>query len=261
MDRKKFSLSLIECLIGISLLGFGLLVRPVQVLAIDYYVDPSGTDDGSHGTAIGIDAFQTIQYAIGDTRVTDGDIINVAAGIYSEQVNITKSIALNGVGGTTIIKPASLGVTATTPTGVTTGIIVVNGIGNTVTVENLKVDAASLSDDRTDWFGPTIADMRFGGVFFYNTSGVIKNIISTNTNHITIPSWNLRHGKRKCNSFWADADVTSAKTVEITGNTASNFLSEGIKIGETTTNITVDINSNTIAGDGISAAETKWNSG
>ncbi|MFA6184601.1 MAG: fibronectin type III domain-containing protein [Candidatus Shapirobacteria bacterium] len=250
MNRKCFGLFLIGCLIGINLLRFGLLIKPKQVMATDYYVDPSGTNDGSHGTASGANAFQTIQYAIGDTRVVDGDTLNIATGEYVEQVNITKAIVLNGTGGTTVIKPNSLDVYVTTPSGMTTGIIVVNDIGSTVTVENLTVDASSLSTDRVDWFGSTIPDMRFGGVFFYNTSGVIENVSSIHNDHVVIPigseSW-----KSGIHAFWADADTTSAKAVEISGCTASNFLSSGIQIGETTTNITVNIHNNVINGGGI----------
>jgi len=248
VNRKCFSLFLVGCLIGVSLLGLGFLAKSVQ--AVNYYVDPSGTDDGSHGTAIGTDAFQTIQYAIGDTRVIAGDTINVAAGEYAEQINITKAIALTGTGGTTIIKPTSLDVYVTTPSGTTTGIIVVNDIGDTVTVGDLVVDASSLSNDRDGWFGSTIPDMRFGGVFFYNTSGLIESVSSINNDHVTIPVGS-EEWKRGIHSFWADADITSAKTVEISRCTASNFLSSGIQIGETTTNITANIQSNVINGGGI----------
>jgi len=235
-------------LIGVSLLGLNFLTKSVQ--ATNYYVDSTGINDGSHGTATGTDAFQTIQYAIGDTRVIDGDTINVAAGEYAEQINITKSIVLTGTGGTTIIKPTSLDVYVTTPSGTTTGIIVVNDIGSTVTVENLKVDASSLSTDRANWFGSTIPDMRFGGVFFYNNSGTIENVSSIHNDHVIIPSGS-ETWKKNIHAFWIDADTTSAKTVEINGCTASNFLTSGIQIGETTTNITANIHNNVINGDGI----------
>lgn len=49
-----------------------------------WYVDGVlGTDDGSHGIGTGVSAFKTIQYAINDSRVQDGDTIIVAAGTYN----------------------------------------------------------------------------------------------------------------------------------------------------------------------------------
>jgi len=73
-----------------------------------WYVDgTSGTDDGTHGTRPGADAFKTIQYAINDSRVVDGDTINVAAGTYNEQVVIDNKANLTITGAskeTTTIK-------------------------------------------------------------------------------------------------------------------------------------------------------------
>ena len=50
-----------------------------------YYVDPSGTDDGSHGTGTGSDAWQTIQYAVDNAAnpSTDTNIINVSGDTYT----------------------------------------------------------------------------------------------------------------------------------------------------------------------------------
>ena len=61
-----------------------------------WYVDPSGTDDVSHGLATGTGAFLTIQYAINDSRVVGGDTINVAAGIYAGNIHVTKSLTIVG---------------------------------------------------------------------------------------------------------------------------------------------------------------------
>jgi parallel beta-helix repeat protein len=50
-----------------------------------YYVDPSGTDDGSHGSGPGSDAWQTIQYAVNNAAnpKTDTNIINVSGDTYT----------------------------------------------------------------------------------------------------------------------------------------------------------------------------------
>jgi len=61
-----------------------------------WYVDGAlGTDDTSHGTGPGANAFKTIQYAI-DYTTTSGDTIIVAAGTYNESVIVNKSLTLLG---------------------------------------------------------------------------------------------------------------------------------------------------------------------
>ncbi|NMX22149.1 hypothetical protein C5S30_06950 [ANME-1 cluster archaeon GoMg4] len=184
-----------------------------------------------------------------------GDTVNVAAGTYDEQVVIDKALTLQGAGDTTIIQPSSLTTYVTTreaqSSTVATGVIVVNTGGSNVIIKNLTVDASSLPADRTLWFSPTVDCMRFGGVFYYNTSGTIDNVVSTNTNHITIVDPAGTWG-RQIHAFWADANETSATSIEIKTCTASNYLSEGIKVASVDpTNITANIHHNIIAGDGL----------
>jgi len=95
--RKIFSI-----LFALALaLSFSLVMATPVAAASTWYVDPGGTDDGSHGTGPGTNAFQTIQYAINDARVTNGDTINVAAGTYQEDITINKELTLQGAGRTT----------------------------------------------------------------------------------------------------------------------------------------------------------------
>ncbi len=68
-----------------------------------YYVSPAGDNDNTGGVD---DPWRTIQHAIGE--VDDGDIIEVAAGIYTETLSVNKSVTIRGVrneGGRTIIQP------------------------------------------------------------------------------------------------------------------------------------------------------------
>jgi len=76
-----------------------------------WYVDGAlGTDDGTHGIGTGSSAFKTIQYAINDPRVENGDTINVAAGTYNENVVINKSLTLRGVSNPVIVGGAGHGI-------------------------------------------------------------------------------------------------------------------------------------------------------
>ena len=73
---------------------------PVSGAGNSWYVNGAlGTDDGSHGTGPGADAFKTIQYALNSSA--SGDTINIAAqyasgDLYEEQLTISKSISLVG---------------------------------------------------------------------------------------------------------------------------------------------------------------------
>ena len=104
-------------------------------LANTYYVSPVGSN--SNNGSIG-NPWLTITYAI--SQVSSGDIINVEAGIYIENITVNKSITLNGAGqNNTTIYPAISDVGD--PNGPSFGnsqIIVVSA--NNVTISNLKID-------------------------------------------------------------------------------------------------------------------------
>ena len=91
-----------------------------------------GTDDGTHGTGPDAAALKTIQYAINDGRVGNGDTINVAAGTYQEDITINKSLTLQGAGRTT-----------TTILRKTSTDQVVDIEANDVTITGLKIDGGS----------------------------------------------------------------------------------------------------------------------
>ncbi len=77
----------------------------------NWYVDPSGTDNGSHGTTSGTGAFKTIGYALGFGTLANGDVIKVGAGTYIESnLIVSKSVTIQGMGATrndVIIVPAA----------------------------------------------------------------------------------------------------------------------------------------------------------
>ena len=78
------------------------LVTSIQVTAAGntWYVNgTSGTNDGTHGTGTGADAFATIDYAVSDGRVTNGDTIIVEAGTYNENIDVDKSLTIKSASG------------------------------------------------------------------------------------------------------------------------------------------------------------------
>ena len=60
-------------------------VHSTNAATVNYYVDPTGTDDVSHGTGTGTDAWATIQYAITNVANPTSDIviINISGDTYT----------------------------------------------------------------------------------------------------------------------------------------------------------------------------------
>ena len=99
---------------------FTVAMTATPLWATDYYVRTGGLDDPIHNGLINDDAhaWLTIQYAI--DNVSAGNIINVAAGTYNEQVTIDKSINLIGDGeSSTTIDAGGSGTVVTVSVGTT----------------------------------------------------------------------------------------------------------------------------------------------
>lgn len=91
--NKKYILWVLLALVLVAGLSLA-IVFSVGADDVVWYVDGTlGTDNISHGTGTGTDAFRTIQYAI--DHVGAGDIIYVAAGVY-DHFEIDKSIEIHG---------------------------------------------------------------------------------------------------------------------------------------------------------------------
>jgi len=89
------------CIVLALILALGtVLIAPSPARAATWYVNGTlGTNDSVHGTGPGINAFKTIQYAVNDVRVIDGDTINVAADTYNEDIQINKGLTIQSSGG------------------------------------------------------------------------------------------------------------------------------------------------------------------
>jgi len=167
-----------------------------------WYVDPTGTDDASHGTDTGTDAFQTIQYAINDGRVAGGDTINVAAGTYdvATLTTVNKAVAITGPdSGSAIVR-------GTTADDIRIFKIVTSG----VTIKNLEITVASL--------GAYVADELDNSLV--GISGSALSNVSVENNILYVP---LQSGPM---SGWNARAITvgdsSSASVIITNNTIYN---------------------------------------
>ena len=130
-----------------------------------WYVDPSGTNDGSHGTATGSGAFLTIQYAI--DAASAGDMIKVYPGSYNETApnssfngatyqfglffSASKSnITLQGckADGTAVTNTVDIAAFITTNATNTFGYSGTFVVGNNITLRGLEFGSNSAGDDK-----------------------------------------------------------------------------------------------------------------
>ena len=110
--------------------------------------------------------YHTIQDAV--DAASNGDTINVAAGIYDEQIIINKELTLNGAGGSeTKIIPASTTLAAIPSSEGIAGIIIVEG--TTVNLSNLSVGGTNISELPED--AGAVA-----GIILNNATGTIRGV-------------------------------------------------------------------------------------
>ena len=182
--------------------------------------------------------YSTIDAAI--NAANPGDTIQVAAGIYDEQVVINKSLTLQGAGDTTIIKPSADNLTQVF-TGLfwyggtknIAGIVVANVPGgSSVTIKNLKVDESLVTAK------PTGADY-LAGIFYRETGGLVDTVTVAGTG-----AWS---SSDKAYGIYLSAG-TKTVSVEITDSTITNFDKNGIEVMGS--KLTANINHNTITGRG-----------
>ncbi len=150
-------------------------------------------NDNGHGGKISINqtsagSIQNALDAVG-TRGWGGETVNLAAGTYNQQVDITKgNTTLTGAGDTTIIKAPLTGLNSyTTASGNVVNSVIYAANSTDVTVKNLKVDANNIatngivfSDEGFSHIINTqIANTTSNGIFFDHTghSDITGNLI------------------------------------------------------------------------------------
>lgn len=187
----------------------------------------------------------TIQAAVDAAEA--GDVVNVAAGTYREQVIIDKSLSVLGAGAALTVVEAPDPVDRnpyqiTTWTGSTRTVDPVIGVvaAGTVTVSDLTVDGRDTGPDN------------FYGVHFYDTSGVISGCTVAGIHHPAAP------GAQRVLSIVATQSATTGPlVVDISDNVVPSFQKGGIAVQGPDLTFTVNrnqVSSNInpdIAGNGI----------
>jgi hypothetical protein len=231
--------------IGILAGGFALVAPAVTASAGlsggNYFVSMTGTDTGTCQTLA--TACATINYAIG--QATPNAVINVAKGLYNQQVNVDKNVTIDGaVHQGTVIQPTSLvanGVDPDHPTIPIDAIIAVN-VGNDASLRNIVVNGAAVANQ----FEATGCATNFVGVYYHDASGGLTSVVA---NNIAMPS-NL-FGCQDGLGIYAASDPGSTSIVTMSQVVVTNYQKNGITCDDAGTSCV--INSSTVIGVGPSA--------
>jgi hypothetical protein len=232
--------------LSVSMLAFALV--PLSTLVTtnvagagtDRYVATSGSDVANN-CATQATPCQTIQHAVNQSVA--GDTVNVAAGIYAEQVKvITANLNITGpaTGPAAIIQPAAAVVNSSSLySGVgIAAIVVVDGVSG-VTLDQMTIDGSVAGLSRS------CQEASFVGVFYRAASGLISD------NRVTGIEDPLNSG---CQGYLGvfvqsgNGGPNLNSNVVIDGNTVDHYGKNGITANEAGTSVTVT--GNTVDGEG-----------
>jgi hypothetical protein len=177
-----------------GLIDDGFAAPSVVYVDDDFVGLPGGTDPAGPGTAIGCDAFATIQAAI--NAVTAGGTVHVAAGTYEEDVSIAKTIALLGSGAPTIAGVpggSSATIQVISATNVEISGFVITRLGNSVATWNDPLNNNGLlasSSPGLHFHGNVVTGNRNGLNLQFMTGALVeKNVVNDNRTGMQIVDW------------------------------------------------------------------------
>jgi hypothetical protein len=176
--------------------------------------------------------YATISAAIADPLTLDTHTIQVGAGVFEEQVVVTKALTITGAGcGSTIIKsPATLTQYFTTGTNQNKPIVFVNGVN--ATIQNLTIDGAGLGN----------SNYRFVGLAFWNGGGKGANLC---IQHIEETPFN---GNQHGVGVYANNNTGGPYAIELDGVAVTDFQKNGMTL--VGAGLTVNVHDCTTTGKG-----------
>jgi hypothetical protein len=168
--------SLLSVVGGSAVLALAAGVLPVHAAGLRF-VSPFGVDSGTCSTAA--TSCQTVTYAL--SQAGAGDTINLAAGAYTEQVAIDKSITMVGAGqdDTTIQAPAAPLVSDTQAVPQTYIVAISGGSGTIVSMSKLTIAGPGPSTGGCGAGDPNSLDKGitvFGGATLNLSSAAVRNV-------------------------------------------------------------------------------------
>ena len=204
--------------------------KPTTTYVDDDNVGMSEGQSGSSGGVFGYDAFAVIQDGINNVA---SSTVNVAAGTYTEQLDIGKPLTLTGAGqASTIIKsPAVLATKFVTGTDNNKPVVYIHDATG-VTVQQLTVDG--------DGKGNT--NYRMQGIAFYKAGGTVDHVTITRVRDT--PLTGAQHGV----TLYASNADGAPRTINISNNTIGEYQKNGMAlIGA---GLTATVTGNTVTGSG-----------
>ncbi len=163
--------------------------------------------------------------------MVSGSTVNLAAGTYEEQVEITEDVTIQGVGATSVILSPPI---LTLFFGTNKPIVYVHGTENAV-LKNLKVDGAGRGN----------ANYRFCGVGFSNAGGRVESCEIAGVRDT--PFSGAQHGV----GIYAYNDDGASHAITVLGCSIVDFQKTGMALNASdTTPVTVDIVGNAVVGIG-----------
>ena len=224
----------------IAVLARPTLAAPAQPCTTVCYVDTNTGNDANDGFTPAT-AKKTIQAGV--NQVSVGGTVNVAAGVYAENVTIAKSLTLTGAGQTN-----DAAGTVLEGTGMTGSAILVNTGVTNVTIQNLRAQNYSLSaaagvyaNGQNNNFTIQNVTSVNNGIVGNNGGGVYMNGPVNNVliDHVTATN-NRSRGIVIWNGFKTNITITNNT---VTGNNCCGIeLQDGTASGVTVTGNTVSGN-------------------
>ncbi|MFZ2487473.1 MAG: right-handed parallel beta-helix repeat-containing protein [Anaerolineae bacterium] len=179
------------------------------------------------------ETFCSIQAAVDDSDTVNGHTIDISAGTFVEQVEVTKELTLKGAGVSTIIQsPATL----------TKFFQVAGGPKNYPIVYVHGVSAVTIQDLVVDGAGKGNANYRFQGIGYHNAGGVISNVEIKDVRDT--PFSGSQHGV----ALYAYNEDAAARTLEVKDSTIHDYQKNGVTLGGP--GLTVNVHDSTVTGYG-----------
>ncbi len=190
-----------------------------------YYVDDNGNnaDDGSQSTP-----WATIQHAV--NNVAAGDVVQINAGTYTEQITITQDVTLEGADSSSAIikSPSSLDTSFTYNGSIRKTIIHVKN-GSKVNFQNLKLDGDNQNNN----------NKKFQGISFVDADGYIDRCAFVNM---------LPFSGQDGVPIFGDASNGTSRSIEVTNSNMRKFTKGAAAFFGSDLNVT--FHNNTVLGHG-----------
>jgi hypothetical protein len=180
--------------------------------------------------------YATISAAIADPLTLDTHTIQVGAGVFEEQVVVTKALTITGAGcGNTVIKsPVTLTQTFTATQGTMHPIVFVNGVN--ATVQNLTIDGAGRGN----------TNAQFLALSFYNGGGKAADLCIVGMEDTPLSTANHGVGVHAYNN------TGGPYALEVDNVAVTDFQKNGMTLEGA--GLTVNVHDCTVTGRGYTAA-------